>query len=465
MSKRLIGIEIGARTLRIAILNRDKGQITVNSLLERNYEDETELTGHLNDLLAGEFSLGDQLATGLLARNAYVRRLTFPFQDDKKIAAAIPFELSAQLPVAIEDCATAMQKAQPAEGGGASIRAAAVPHTTLQSRLDLFEKADVPLHRLDLVPFCYTASLAEQIGDGILVSATDQETTISLLQNGLLTDHRVLPAPADNGSAAHYQSLLREIKVMLHAAGNEDLTVSLMGSDITPELEKSLRAADCRIDRLSLNLGGEVIEAPFLPAVALALRARADRPDRSFNFRQGAYALKGEWANLKKKLALLAGLFGLALVILAGSMTVKYIDKAQRAKQMQAEMVGIYQSLFPNATTIVDVPLQLQAAITDLQNRNSLVSGGRISALAMLKEISRLPELVTVEIQEFSMNPDDLKLSGRTSSFEAVNQMAKVLEGSPLFTDVQVSDAKMSLDGNRIDFRLSLSYAIQGSEQ
>jgi len=40
--------------------------------------------------------------------------------------------------------------------------------------------------------------------------------------------------------------------------------------------------------------------------------------------------------------------------------------------------------------------------------------------------------------------------------------MTRVLEESPLFTSVQVTDAKMSLDGNRVNFRLSLSLAGPG---
>lgn len=461
MSKRLIGIEIGDRTLRIAILNREKGQVTVDSLLERSYADADELAGHLKDQLSGEFSLGDQLVTCLPARSAYVRRMEFPFQDEKKIAAAIPFELSAQLPVSIEDCATATQKAQ-ASGSGASITAAAVPRQTLQTLVDLFEQADVPLHRVDLAPFCHAASLGEQIGDGILVCATDQETTVCLLQNGQLKDYRVLPAATEQSAASHYRALLREVNVLSHAAGDAGLTVSLAGPAISPELEKTLQMAGYKVEMLSLELGGKLIEAPFLPAAALALRGKNDRADRSFNFRRGEYALKGEWANLKRKLVLLVALFGMSLLVLAGSMTIKYIDKARSAEQLQTEMVKIYRSLFPQATTIVDVPLQLQRAILDLQGKNRLLSGDQAPALAILKDVSRLPELVNVEIQELSISANELKMAGQTVSFEAVNQMARVLEESPLFTAVQVTDAKMSLDGNRINFRLSLSLAGQG---
>jgi general secretion pathway protein L len=129
-------------------------------------------------------------------------------------------------------------------------------------------------------------------------------------------------------------------------------------------------------------------------------------------------------------------------------------------------MVNVYRTLFPGATTIVDVPLQLKSAIRDLQEKGNLITGGQVSAIAVLREISRLPAMVTsVEVQELSLSAEELKMAGRTASFEGVNQMTRVLGESPMFTSVQVTDAKMSLDGSRIDFRLLLSLANPGVEQ
>ncbi|MBE0575272.1 MAG: PilN domain-containing protein [Desulfuromonadales bacterium] len=465
MSKRLIGIEIGHSTLRVAILNQEKGQVSVGSLLERGYTDSAELTAQLQELLAGEFRIGDQLVTSLPARTAYVRSLEFPFQDDKKIAAAIPFSLSTQLPVAIDNCATAIQPVQPVDKG-ATVVAAAVPRETLQSLLGPFEEADVPLHLVDLAPFCHVAGLGEQIGDGLLICATGQETTVSLVQKGTLADYRILPAIAVPAHAAQFQQLLREIRVLKHAAGEGSLSISMMGERSNADLAEALQASGLTVEMLSLELGGQIVEGAFLPAVALALRARVARHERAFNFRRGQYALKGEWANLKRKLVLLAALLGMAVLIMLGSMALRYVDEAGRAGRLQTEMVNVYRSLFPGATTIVDVPLQLKSAIRDLQEKGNLITGGQVSAIAVLREISRLPELVTsVEVQELSLSSDEIKMAGRTASFEGVNQMTRVLGESPMFTRVQVTDAKMSLDGSRIDFRLLLSLANPGAEQ
>lgn len=464
MSKRLIGIEIGHSTLRVAILNQEKGQISVVSLLERAYTDSAELTDQLQELLAGEFKIGDQLVTSLPARTAYVRSLEFPFQDDKKIAAAIPFSLSTQLPVVIDNCATAIQPVRPVDKG-ATVVAAAVPRETLQSLLSPFEEADVPLHLVDLAPFCHVAGLGEQIGDGLLICATGQETTVSLVQKGVLADYRILPAIALPAHAAQLQQLLREIRVLKHTAGERSLIISMIGERSTNDLAEALQASGLRVEMLSLELGGQIVEGTFLPAVALALRARVARHERAFNFRRGQYALKGEWANLKRKLVFLAALLGMAVLVMFGSMALKYADASARAEQLQVEMVKVYRTLFPEATTIVDVPLQLKSAIRDLQEKGNLLTGGQVSALAVLREMSRLPALVTVEVQELALSGEELKVTGWTGSFEAVNQIAGVLGDSALFTKVQVTDAKMSLDGSRIDFRLLLSLSSPGAEQ
>ena len=153
MSKRLVGIDIGSSRVRVAILNHEKVQVSVDSLLEREYADHSELATVLQELLAGEFRIGDQVATNLPARTTYIRQLEFPFQDDKKIAAAIPFSLSTQLPVAIDRCATTTQQVR-ATSQGSTVVAAAVPEETLESLLDPFEEANPPLPFRDLYPFC-----------------------------------------------------------------------------------------------------------------------------------------------------------------------------------------------------------------------------------------------------------------------------------------------------------------------
>lgn len=121
-------------------------------------------------------------------------------------------------------------------------------------------------------------------------------------------------------------------------------------------------------------------------------------------------------------------------------------------------MVRIYRSAFPGATAIVDVPLQMKSKIKELKTKTALVAGnGRFSPLAVLQNISeQTPKDLTVDIRDLSYTPEGVRLEGTTTTFEATNRLAKSLEASPLFKNAQISDAKMSLDGKTVDFRLNL---------
>jgi general secretion pathway protein L len=113
---------------------------------------------------------------------------------------------------------------------------------------------------------------------------------------------------------------------------------------------------------------------------------------------------------------------------------------------------------------MVDIPLQMRSKITELRQQAwQIGSGPQGSVLRMLQEISSsIPAEVTLDIRDMNFSAESVRLEGVSTSFEAINQIARSLEQSPLFAQAQIADAKMSLDGTRVDFRLNLSFAKPG---
>jgi Tfp pilus assembly PilM family ATPase len=132
--KRLIGIDVGTETLRVAVLARDKGELRVLALDESQHDNVTEQVAHLRELLGGEYLLGDRLAACLPANQAFIRQLQFPFHEKRKIQAALSYELSGQLPVSLDGYATFMQPPNRRDEG-AEVVAAAVKTDLLQEFL------------------------------------------------------------------------------------------------------------------------------------------------------------------------------------------------------------------------------------------------------------------------------------------------------------------------------------------
>ena len=460
MAKRFFGLDISPRCTYLAVLDYDRGELSKIQLLESHRQDLSAQLAELTENLDGDFKIGDRLAAALPAKSAYVRELKFPFSETKKILAALPFTISAQIPVAIEDCATAALPNMVKTEEQTLVTAAAVPKRFVQEILTETEDFGMPLHTLDLQPYALLYGLEEQITDGILVAATSQETTISRLSQGTLAEYRLLPEKLSKKNAPR---AVREVLALVSKSTDQSKHIYLIGDSLAEEFTDLLLEQELIVKELTMNLAGQTIPAAYFPATALAFRAGAGKSKKSFNFRQGAFALKGEWQKLKRALWASAALILLTVAVIGAAAGLKYRIKLNEADQLQREIVHIYRQTFPNANTIVDVPLQMQSAINDLREKSSLVGGAQPQALEVLKTVSDMVENVALEVQEFNYTPTEARVSGSTTSFEAVNQITEQLTASPLFTQVQVADAQMALKGNKINFRLILTLAKEGA--
>ena len=465
MAKRFFGLELGHHGARLAVLTYDAGQLQKLQLLESQHSETAEQLRELSNQLQTVFTIHDRWAAVLPAGQAYVRELEFPFQDAKKIAAAVPLALNAQIPIPVEDCATAAAIGPALDNAAGRAIAAAVPRTALEDLLAAAEQVGIPLRTVDLAPFALVTGLAQQLPEGILIVAGDTDLTISRIQGGKLADYRLLPVSGAPDESVRAALLVRDIPPLLAGVSTTDPAppIYLTGAGAAEALAGRLAEQGLQVEQLSLNLAGETVPPAFVPAVATALRARSEKTATSFNFRQGSYALKGEWQKLKRSLITSACLGLVLVLLLAGAGLVNYRAKTTRVARLQQQMVAIYQQTFPGSTTIVDIPLQMQSAIGGLQERSRLLGSTRAGALEVLKTVSQLPDELSMDVQEFNYSPEEVRISARTDSFDTVNRINEQLAESPLFDDVQVADAKLTLQNDRIDFRLIMTRKPGGS--
>jgi len=462
MANRLIGIELGTESVRIAILRRDKGGVAVIALEERPGGSAAEQVAAVAGLPGVTFGLGDRLAIALPATRAYLRTLHFPFKDRRKIQAAAPFELAAQLPVTMESCTSALLWHKVA-AEGSEVVAAAVPTAAVGEQLAPFEAAGVPLHILDLMPFGLAAGLADRLGNAILVCITDAETTVSRVENGQIREHRLIPGPLASTNQLAVTQLLRDCQALQPREEGDPWPVYLTGAGATPEVLDALRSRGLPATTLALTLGGKHIAPAFVPAAALALRAAPQQGEHSFNLRQGPFAYRGELRAVRRAAVTAATLLVLTMLVLGAAAYLNYRDRARQAETIQREMVQIYQSAFPGTTLTVDVALQMDSKLRELRNSaDALGIAGQPPPWRILRALAELPAQVPIELEEFYCGSEEVRLSGTTDSFEAVNRVRDLLARSSLFDSVEVTESRKSLDGSRIDFRLRLPLAVKG---
>jgi general secretion pathway protein L len=461
MAKRFIGIDWDGRELRIAVLSEEKGGKKLSAVAKAELEEGAELIARLHELLGGAPGFNDHLAAALPASEGFVREMVFPFADRKKISAALKLELSGQLPATAEEWETAPGKPHRLDDERFGVTGAAADRPVVTDFLGAFDDSSAPLEFLDLAPFAYVSGLAGTCPDGLFACADARETTVALVATGQVIDHRLLPTPGEMGAEERARFISREGLSLGRKAKTESAKLCLIGSRAEPALLQHLEDLGVEAFVPDERIDGTPVAAEFLPAVALARRAAAGENAASFNFRQGSLALKNRWSGLKKKLAAAAVLLVASLFCLGVSAYLGYATKARRVQALQKELVQIYRSALPGSGAIIDVPLQMQSALRDLKKKGGLIGAGTPSPLSVLQQLSSLPDDLTVDVERLTYDPEQVRIEGQTTSFDAVNRIARTLEGKEGFGKVAISDAKMSVDGQRVTFRIDIPFEQQ----
>ncbi|NOR50956.1 MAG: hypothetical protein GQ530_08015 [Desulfuromonadales bacterium] len=457
MKKRFIGLDIGSACSYLTLLEYEKNELKRIRFFTSQGEELSDQLAELFGNLGGYLNIGDRLAAALPAKTAYVRKLELPFRGTKKIMAAIPFSLSSQIPVPIEDCVTsAIINTRTAEGLS-RVTAAAIPRQTVEKLLNAAQEAEFPLHILDLPPFSLVSLVADSTKDAILIAINSEETIVSHIQSGELSDYQLLPKKIEPGEKGDIQSITRAIQTLMAAGKDLELPVFIVGDSDSRMLSKKLNDLGYDAKELALRLAGEVIPPAFVHATSLAYRAAETKPWKSFNFRSGDYALKGEWQKLKRALLLAAGLTIVSALIIATAAMVQYRTKVNQVNVLQGEMTRLFQQTFPATTTIVNIPLQMKSSIRELREQMTIMDSFQPQILSILKVLSESTSTIPLEVEELSVGLGEVKISGNAASFDAINKISELLGKSSLVENVQVADAQMALKGDQINFRLILN--------
>ncbi|HEX9778085.1 MAG TPA: type II secretion system protein GspL [Geopsychrobacteraceae bacterium] len=460
MAKRYIGIELDGETARVALLTEDGGNLVLE-LRKQGYGSAEQAREVLAELTGGARALGDHLVTALPAGAGFFRSLNFPFKERSKLAAVLPSELDARMPISLARYTCAMHPPRERDGSY-DVDAAAVRNEAIEALLEHFPDPAQHPRRIDLLPHALAGGLAVQ--DGLLAYCGREETQVALLSDGRVVEFRLLPGGAGEEEIGRF--VLSQLQQLERMAGRQDLPFWICGAAVSEKLLELCQAGGrppVEPD-LALSLAEREIPAEFLPATLLALAEKGPGRQNGFNFRVGAFAPQGQLEMLKKKLIASGVLLLLCLTVLVGTGYFDYHRKARQAELLKQQLEGVFRQTLPQATAVFDVPLQLQSHLKELRQQALLLGvGDRVTALNALETLSTQtgPEIKS-DLKELTYSSEQLRLDGYTDSFDSVNRITQALGRSPLFTKVEISEARMAADGGQVDFKLQIDLRKTG---
>jgi general secretion pathway protein L len=170
-------------------------------------------------------------------------------------------------------------------------------------------------------------------------------------------------------------------------------------------------------------------------------------PVAGMNFLQGKFQPASQgWAWLSQAKPALVLLAAMLLVALIGS-SVDWARKANEKNRLDKEMKALFMNAFPDATNVVDAPLQMQRKLAEMQHASGGTESGDFLPLlaAVTASTGGLANISAMDYQN-----GQLSLSLQAPSEEAARALAEKLSVSGRIVAVQ----NLKTTNNGVDFQL-----------
>lgn len=220
---------------------------------------------------------------------------------------------------------------------------------------------------------------------------------------------------------------------------------------LSMRLKQNVAFLDCLEFHFSRLEASEVHLQLIPQSLALALRGVAPAGLPDINFRRGEFVYKGDVKQIGGGLrrAGLAVAFVIALSILYFG--VRYYSLSKRISELNKEVANLVLQAIPDLnqkkiSTISSALQTVKSRKTEVSERLAKLSSALgTSGLDVLKDISStFPPRgeVVVDIEDFNFSQGRIKLSGRTTSFEAVDKIKLAMEKNPKFKNVATGNVR-----------------------
>jgi general secretion pathway protein L len=401
----------------------------------------------------------DNVVIGLPDSYIYRKHLGFPFKNRKRIMQILNSALDGEIPLRIDDVVADFVPGL-SEGSGLLVTAMACDKTTLVRFLDIVESVNrlkgVQTGSVGLA----TSSIRAGIQEGVTVRCSSLEAVLIEFRSSRVKSIKRMSL---TGNEKKDTDLLVD-GIRQHTIAGDEVILGCgeysagIKSALNEEGTLNLRSMS-DLDIVQKASGLDADAAEIAPAVGLALSGLGTAEALPFDLRQGPFKQVTQLTGLKgpilrtSALLLLVGIMGLAALITS------YHQTRGEYESLQSQLETEFTELLPGSR---HQPGQeagdIKGKLDDLKRKMADLSGlqgrGALSVMAALS--AAIPDDVSLKLDELSYDSTKLRFEGSVSSFDAVDRIKAALDSDPLFADVQVQNARVGADLNKVTFRLQM---------
>jgi len=152
-------------------------------------------------------------------------------------------------------------------------------------------------------------------------------------------------------------------------------------------------------------------------------------------------------------------------VLLGGAvnMHLGFLQKKRTEAGYAQQLKALFKKTMPPGTPLVDAPKQVEAHLQELRKQVQMFGLGNQGATVVLQTLSsQIDPKIPVDLDQFVYSSEEVRIDGYTDSYDSVNQIAEVLGKQGLFSQVEISNAKLASDNSRVQFELQMKLAGTG---
>ena len=407
----------------------------------------------------------EMIITSLPSSKAFIREISLPLSQPKKVEKIIKFQMEPYLPCPLEE--VLVDFLHPGTDGG--ILTFGVEKKYLAEHLALLAGAGIEPDAVTLDDIAlYSLFLYKHGGETeqpiAIVNQDGEKLVVQIIRKKMLEFIRILPDDVDQlaDTFRFYRMKRPDLSVEeIYFAGN--------GSSAAHEKAQALqsktsiktmvwRPFDEMRDRLDKTIS--LIQPKLGVPLGLAIGA-VYPPEKSLDLRREEFIPK-TYFNLRKMFLSM----GVGLLLLAALLTVNVYQKAyyqeRQYNRLQDQVRQVFTEAFPDATQRIvrgqEVAQLEQKIVEEMSQYQGLEeAAGREKILDVLLSLSRIiSEDPDVQIENASVEGKDIRIDGRTASFEAVDRLTGRLTKAGLFKNIKLVGARMDKKDNAVTFNFAM---------
>ncbi|MCP4682626.1 MAG: hypothetical protein GY864_09860 [Desulfobacterales bacterium] len=452
--------------------------------------------------LLNRIGIGNDICIASIpAEKASFLNLRMPFKDAGKIRQTIPFEIETLMPFPIDDMSVDFIISDRA--ARTRVLAVSLKKAFISEYLSLLQGCGIDPHILDIrcAPTVVRLLNRERTPDnGLFLDINNQIVTMVLFlrRRIVLIRSFALNSPIQYASSgpgennadtqtgeqieSRFEYICRMVNNSIHAFKWQNNRSSHPGrvyfsgtGALCPEtgdllsrfLDLPVEQSDLGRDR-SVRMDENIIKVwdPLMMDGALALALRGTKKGKSFNFRKDEFETKKYSPGFKKTFRKAAAFLSVLFFLVVVHTGMDYYFLKKRYITLDRQIKEVFTRAFPDVTRIVNPVHQMRVKINEITGSDVTHAGiiANEKALDLLREISQfIPKSSHVHVSHMAIDPDAVRMSGRTDTFNTVDNITNSLESSRYFSEVIISSANLDRTAKQVRFEIKMQRQKLGS--